>query len=117
MCYDGCCPCGGSAEDEEENVGAVATRGGRCGAGKVWNGHRCVASFHSEEQVGELMKIEERGSEKHWVGFSPFCTCGMCYDGCCPCGGTAEDGEKQVGELMKIEERGSEKHWVGFSPF
>ena len=41
--------------------------------------------------VGEIMKIEERGSEKHWVGFSPFCTCGMCYDGCCPCGGSAED--------------------------
>eukprot|EP00493_Phyllostaurus_siculus_P023333 UN23669 len=36
--------------ETEEHVGAVASRGGRCGVGKVWNGRRCVAVFHSGEE-------------------------------------------------------------------
>jgi len=52
------CPCGNCGgrccrcfAEQEENVGAVASRGGRCGVGKVWNGRRCVPGFGSEEKA------------------------------------------------------------------
>jgi len=51
---------------------------------------------------------EQVGSEKHYVGpyvgWSPSCTCGMCYAGCCPCGGSAEDKERAVGENSYCDE-------------
>jgi len=54
----------------EGNVGAVASRGGRCGAGRVWNGRRCVPSFYnSEENVGAVASRGGRcGAGRVWNG-------------------------------------------------
>jgi len=52
----------------EENVG-YGNRGGLCGAGKYWNGDRCVPSFYSEENVGAVASRGGRcGAGRVWNG-------------------------------------------------
>jgi len=77
----------------EEDVGAVASRGGGCGVGRVWNGRRCVPRLLEEQVAYDAGRVVKRPSNKR-------CPCGNCgARGCCRC---AEED---------VAERGAGHYW------
>jgi len=53
----------------EESVGAVASRGGSCGVGRVWNGRRCVphlleGSVGSNSRASCMDRCQRRGDDQ-----------------------------------------------------